>query len=350
MDFRNHKNSVWMYVKKTARILAASLGLLLFCTPAFSQSNYGRVFGGISDQTGGAIVGATVTVLDVARGVPRVLTTDGAGEYSAPSLIPGTYTVRVEASGFRTTERTGILVAVGQDVRVDLSLQPGEQTQTITVSGEAPEINTTNATLGGDIQQNTLNELPINGRSYVKLLAYHPGIVETPGGGSPNWSSNGTRQMAQNWMLDGVDNNDNYAAVGPIIGGSQGFNEVTILPVDSIQEVNVIENPKAEFGWREGAQVNVGLKSGTNNIHGSGYAFGRTGALDARNAFLSPQQPKAFDDLEQFGASIGGPIKKDRLFYFGNYEGQRFTVGSPESTTVPSSLSGAGWVAAFRTR
>ena len=145
------------------------------------------------DQTGGAIAGATVTVTDVARGIARSLTTDSAGEYSASSLLPGTYTVRAEAKGFRTVEHTGILVQVGEDIRVDLTLQAGEQTQTVTVTAEIPQVETTNATLGGAISNETINDLPLNGRDFTALLALRPGVISYPGGGNYSESPNGIR-------------------------------------------------------------------------------------------------------------------------------------------------------------
>ncbi len=131
------------------RVLVAGVGVLLVCLPLFSQGSAGRILGSVTDQSGGVIAGATVTILDVQRGITRTLTTDQAGEYVAPSLLPGTYTVRVEVKGFKTVERQKIALEVGQDIRVDLSPQPGEQTQTITVSEELPMIETTNASLGG---------------------------------------------------------------------------------------------------------------------------------------------------------------------------------------------------------
>jgi hypothetical protein len=322
--------------------------LFLLCRPAFSQVNLGRILGGVTDQSGGAMVGAKVTVVDVARGITRSLITDGAGEYAVPSLTPSTYTVKVEANGFSTIQRTDIVVGVGQDVRVDFTLTPGVQTQSITVSAAIQEINTTNAQLGGTLQTQPLNDLPVNGRSYTKLVTFLPGVVVAPGGYSYTFHSNGNRQESQVWLLDGLDDSSPWAGAGPTVGGAalQG-DEATVLPMDSIQEVNIIENPTAEYGWKPGAQVNVGLKSGTNSIHGTAYAFGRNSAFDARNPFLPPSLGKAEDDLEQFGASIGGPIKRNKIFYFGNYEGQRFTVGNPKTVQNPSSLSGAGAGSSF---
>lgn len=330
---------------RTRTAIMAAVAVLLFSLPGFAQLNLGHIFGGITDQSGGAIVGATVSVIDVERGVTRPLVTDGAGQYSAPSLIPGTYTVRVEAKGFKTIERTDIVLGVGQEVRVDLTLQPGEQTQTVTVTGEAPQVNTANAELGGSIENTQLSELPINGRQYTHLLDYHPGILAKPGAGSQGFLSNGGRPEAQVWMLDGLYNVDIYNASSPVIGGATaaaGPDEATILPVEAIQEVNVIENPTAEYGWKPGAVVNIGLKSGTNSVHGSAFAFGRNDAMDARSAFLKPIQGKAQMELEQYGGSIGGPIKKDKLFYFGSFEAQNYSIGNPVIDQIPTATSGAG--------
>ncbi len=323
-------------------ILAACLCLTLFSLPAFSQLNLGRVLGVVTDQSGGVIAGTTVSVIDVERGVNRPLVSDAAGEFSASSLIPGNYTVRVEAAGFKTIERKDIVVGVGQDVRVDLSLQPGEQNQLVTVTGDAPQINTTNVQLGGILQNEDLNELPINGRQYTHLLEYHPGVLAKPGAGSQGFLSNGGRPEAQVWMLDGLYNVNIYNASSPIIGGataSAGPDQATILPVDAIQEVNVIENPKAEYGWKPGAEINIGLKSGTNTVHGTGFAFGRDAALDARNPYLTSAQGKAAVELEQYGGSIGGPIKKDKLFYFGAYEAQHYSLEVPKIVQIPTTAS-----------
>jgi carboxypeptidase family protein/TonB-dependent receptor-like protein len=328
-------------IRGVSRLLGVTLSLLFFGPPASAQLNLGRILGAVTDQTGGAMAGATVTVLDVARGVSRSLTADSAGEYSASSLTPGMYTVRAEAKGFKAIERQNILLEVGQDLRVDLTLQPGEQTQTVTVTESLPLVQTTNAEVSTTIENQQLNELPLSGRLYTKLLDYTPGMAGRPGGNTPTYATNGTRSQAQDWMIDGVDDFNPFAGSGPLVGANTGNDEVTILPLDAIQEVNVIENPKAEFGWKQGAQVNVGLKSGTNDIHGTAYAFGRDTSLDAQNPYLGTGFPRADDIYELFGASIGGPIKKDKLFYFANYEGLRFTIGSPGTIQMPYSAASA---------
>jgi hypothetical protein len=170
----------------------------------FSQRNTGRILGNVSDQSGGAMVGATVTVKDVQRGVVRTLITDDAGTYVAPDLLPGTYDVRAEAKGFSASDHPGILLEVGRDFRVDVVLQPGEQAQTITVTESLPMVETTNATLGGTVSNEVINDLPMNGRDYKNLLVLIPGVTAYPGGGGFVNSTNGMRGEANVYLVDGV--------------------------------------------------------------------------------------------------------------------------------------------------
>jgi len=253
-------------MQKRVRVLLTTAGALLLCLPAFSQLNSGSLAGDITDQSGAAIVGAKVTVIDVERGVVRPLLSDSAGQYTAPSLTPGKYTVRAEATGFKTAERADIDLGVGQAGRVDLQLQPGAQNQTVTVTGEIQLIDTSNEVISNTVDTLTLSELPISGRLYTKMLDFQPGIIGRPGGNSPNYSANGAGGQGNYWMLDGVENLNIFVNSGPLIGAGTGTDELTLLPVDAVQEVNVMANPPAEFGWFQGAVVNVGLKSGTNTI------------------------------------------------------------------------------------
>src|SRR5437879_4785498 len=167
---------ICLWIRKAAVSLGAALGVLLICLPLFSQGSYGRILGSVTDQSGGVIAGATVTILDVDRGVSRTLTTDDAGEYNAPNLQPGKYTVRAEAKGFRTVERQNVILEVGKEPRVDLTLQPGEQTQTVTVTESIPLVEATNATMGGTLNNADIADLPLNGRDYQHLLALRPGL------------------------------------------------------------------------------------------------------------------------------------------------------------------------------
>jgi hypothetical protein len=285
------RTSFWGLTSRITFLPLATLGVLLFSVPLFSQGNFGRILGTIADQTGGVISGATVSIVDKDRGVARTLTTDDAGEYNAPTLIPGTYMVRVEAKGFKTMERQNVLLEVGKEVRVDLTLQPGEQTQSVTVTEAVPLVETTNATLGGTLNNAQIQDLPLNGRNYQYLLALRPGVMIQPGGGPWTQSTNNVRPDESVWMVDGVLNVSFYDA-RPITGASSFITDAaTILPIDAIQEFNLEENPKAEYGWKPGAVVNVGIRSGTNTLHGAAYAFGRGQSFDARNAFNPGPDP-----------------------------------------------------------
>jgi hypothetical protein len=328
--------------RKGVCVLGAILGVLLFSFPLFSQGNFGRILGAITDQSGGVVSGATVTIIDKDRGVARTLTTDQAGEYNAPTLIPGTYTVRVEVKGFRTIERQNVLLEVGKEVRVDLTVQPGEQTQSVTVTEAIPLVETTNATLGGTLNNTDIKDLPLNGRNYQNLMSLRPGVMVQPGGSAWSQSTNNARPDETGWMMDGVINVSFYDD-RPVGNAPSAFTDAaTIVPIDAIQEFNLEENPKAEYGWKPGAVVNVGIKSGTNTLHGSAYAFGRYDAWDARNVFNpgpvngtclnNPTFPAQCDklptQLKQFGSVVSGPIKKDKLFYLVGYEGLRSLIGN----------------------
>jgi hypothetical protein len=333
---------------RATRMLCLSLGVLLVSVPLFSQGNLGRLTGTITDQSGGVIAGATVTVKDVERGVSRTLTTGDAGEYNAPNLLPGTYAVRAEAKGFKAVERQNILLEVGKEIRVDLPLQPGEVSQTITITEAAPMVETTNATLGGTLSNETINDLPLNGRNYINLLTLRPGMNVYAGGGSFTRSANGTRAEDIGYLIDGLRNDDSFTGSSVLNAAIPAGDSSTSLPIDAIQEFNTEQNPKAEFGWKPGAIVNAGIKSGTNSIHGTAFAFGRDTGLDARNFFDAAPLPKAAIGLEQFGASFGGAVKKDKLFYFVNYEGQRYNVADSLFATPPATvaLPSAGGVSA----
>src|SRR6266567_223454 len=278
--------------RKTAPLLSACLAVLLASVPLFSQGNAGRILGSVTDQSGGVMAGAAVTVTDVERGISRPLTTDQAGEYNAPNLIPGTYTVRAQSSGFRTVERQNILLEVGQEIQVDLKLQPGAMAETITVTEAAPMVETTNATLGGTLSNQTINDLPLNGRNYINLLTLRPGMTVYPGGGGSTRSANGSRTEDIGYLLDGVREDDPYTGSSVLNAAIAAGDSSTSLPIDAIQEFNTEQNPKSEYGWKPGAIVNAGIKSGSNTIHGTAFAFGRYTGLDARNFFNNASKPE----------------------------------------------------------
>ena len=334
---------------QASRFFGFILGIFVFCLPLFSQTTTGRILGTVTDQSGAALPSATVTILDVQRGSTRTLSTDEAGVYLAPDLIPGTYKIRAEAKGFKSVERLNLELEVAKDLRIDFALPPGQVSETIVVNEEAPLLDTTSSTLGGTLSNRQINDLPLNGRNYENLLQLRPGVTRYPGGGFSTTSTNGLRAEDNGYIIDGLFNSEPYSGQGIINGAGIAGDSATILPIDSIQEFNLQENPSAEYGWKPGAVVNVGLKSGTNGLHGTAFIFGRDGAMDARNYFNcannpcavgqspSPKNPRT---LEQFGGSVGGPIIKDKAFFFGAYEGQRYDVGNQfGGVTSPSMVS-----------
>jgi Carboxypeptidase regulatory-like domain/TonB dependent receptor len=331
--FAGHETTV------ATRIVLLVLSLSLMCLPALAQSTAGRVLGSITDQSGAAVAGAAVVVTDVQRGTSRTLTTDATGNYAAPDLIPGTYKIRVEAKGFKAVERPSVTIEVATDVRADFTLQPGNVSEVVTVTEEVPLLNTTSATLGGTLSNEEINDLPLNGRNYENLLQLRPGVMRYPGGGFSTTSTNGLRAEDNAYFVEGLFNSEPFSGQGIINGAGIAGDSATILPIDAIQEFNVQENPPAEYGWKPGAVVNVGLKSGTNAVHGSAFAFGRDGVMDARNYFNQSPAAKNPRTLEQFGGSFGGAIIKDKAFFFGAYEGQRYDVGNSYSVTTPSMMA-----------
>src|SRR5580658_5215911 len=310
------------------RFLGIVTLLLAVSVPVFSQTVTGRLLGTVADQSGAAVAGATVIITDVQRGTSRTVVTDASGNYVAPELQPGTYRVRAEAKGFKTVERPNIPVEVGTDLRVDITLPAGSVSETVVVTDEVPLIDTTSSTLGGTLSNAQINDLPLNGRNYENLLQLRPGVMRYPGGGFSTTSANGLRAEDNAYFVEGLFNSEPYSGQAIINGSGIAGDSATILPIDSIQEFNLQQNPPAEYGWKPGAVVNVGLKSGTNRLHGTAFGFGRDGVMDARNFFNDAPNTKLTRTLEQFGGSLGGPIIKNKAFFFGAYEGQRYNVGN----------------------
>src|ERR1700676_4669922 len=323
------------------RIILFLLALTLMALPAAAQSTAGRVLGSVTDQSGASVAGATVVVTDTQRGASRTLITDASGDYVAPDLAPGTYKIHVEAKGFKSSERPSVTIEVATDVRADFALQPGNVSETVTVSGDIPLLNTTSSTLGGTLSNQEINDLPLNGRNYENLLQLRPGVMRYPGGGFSTTSTNGLRAEDNASFVEGLFNSEPYSGQAIINGAGIAGDSATILPIDAIQEFNVEENPPAEFGWKPGAVVNVGLKSGTNGVHGTAFAFGRDADLfDARNFFNTVPNAKLQRTLEQYGGSVGGAIINNKAFFFGAYEGQIYDVGNSfGGITSPSMVS-----------
>lgn len=331
-----------VYLRKSFGLLALIFGALLLSLPAFPQGNTGRILGAVTDKSGTYIAGASVAVTDVARGVTQNLVTDSDGAYVALNLVAGNFTVRVEVKGFKVFERKNIQVEVGKDVRVDAVLQPGSASETITITEEVPMVDTTSTTLGGTISNTTINEIPLNGRNYQNLLTLRPGTTIYPGGGPWTQTTNGARPEDTSYLVDGLSNDEAFMGFSVTNAAAVAGDAATILPIDAIQEFNTQVNPKAEFGWKPGAITSVGLKSGTNQIHGSAYAFGRSDSFDARNYFNPVGTPKTPVELEQYGATAGGRIIPDKLFWFGGFEFRTYTVGNSIGLNAPTTVTAAG--------
>ncbi len=326
-----------LFSTKYRGVVAVSILMIglafLSCAPLFAQGTTGRILGAVTDQSGGSIAGATVVVTDINRNTPRTLTTDQSGEFNAPNLTPGNYKVHAEAKGFKAFERSGIVLEVGREIRVDLVMQPGEVSQTITVNEDVPQVETTNAELGGTLNSDIVNNLPMNGRNFANLLQLRPGVTIYPGGSGWTQSTNGLRAHDNVYMVDGINSNDPWMAQAVWDSVMASGDTGTLISIDAIDEFKTQENPRAEYGWKPGGVVNVGLKSGTNSFHGTAYAYGREGSWDALNVFDGPPNPVPSISLEQYGGTIGGPIVKDKLFFFATYEAQQYALGSTQIIT-----------------
>ena len=323
-----------------AKVLVLWVGcaILLFTFPLFSQVNTARIVGTVTDQSGGVIANATVVVTNVDTGVARNLVTDDAGEFFAPNLNAGKYSVRVSAPGFQAFERQNMELEVGKDSRIDAQLTPGQITQTVTVSESVLQLDTTSATVTGTLNTATITDMPLNGRNYQNLLQLRPGVTTKPGGGTLTTSTNGLRPEDNNYYVEGLDNDEPFTGQSIINSTLPTGDAATFVPIDAIQEVNLQTNSPAEFGKRPGAVINVGIKSGTNTIHGTAFAFGRTDALDSHEYTFAPSV-KPPSDLEQWGGTVGGPIKKDKLFYFATFERQTYNVGANYPVFAPTSAN-----------
>jgi len=319
------------------------LALALGATTGWAQTFRGTILGTVTDTTGAAVVGAKVTARNVDTGIERTTSTNEYGEFNIPELQIGTYKVTVEKDGFQATVTNDVKVDVASERRVDAALKPGSVNQQVIVSGETlPQVETTSDTLGGTFESKEVLDLPINGGDYTKLLIMVPGAAGEPNGGgdSPGsfglFSTNGNRGRANNFLLDGTDMNDGYRNLPAINQGGVFGTPGTVLPLDSISELKVESNFEAEYGRNSGSVVNIVTKSGTNGIHGSVFEYFRNAVLDARNFFNTSNEPKDAFRNNQFGGALGGPIVKDRTFFYAAYEGQREGLAITSLNVVPT--------------
>src|SRR3984957_1081444 len=316
--------------------------MLLAALNLSAQTFRGTILGTVTDPSGAVLPGAKVTVKNVGTGLERTTDTSADGSYSLPELPIGTYTVTVVLSGFQTSETTGVIVDVASERRVDAKMKPGQISTKVEVSGDVlPPVETTTNNLGGVLTQDEVKDLPVNGRDYTKLIFLNPGVAGSPDqisdspGSYGEFSMNGARRRSNNSLLDGTDMNDGYRN-DPAINEAGVFGTPSaILPIDAIAEVNVISNFEPEYGRNAGAVVNIVSKSGTNQLHGTAGEYFRNDALDARNYFNFSGQPKAQFHNNQYGASLGGPIVKDKTFFYADYEGQQEAVGVVTLGCVP---------------
>jgi outer membrane receptor protein involved in Fe transport len=323
--------------------------VLLTAATMLGQTFRGTILGTVTDATGAFVTGATVTVHNAATGLERTTQTSADGSYSIPELPIGNYEVTITQTGFQKSVTRGVDVNIASQRRVDAQLKPGQVTQTVEVSGEAlPEIETTTDTLGGVITAQVVEDMPVNGRDYTKLIYLNPGVAGSPDqisdspGSFGEFSMNGARGRSNNYLLDGTDMNDGYRN-DPAINQAGVFGTPsTILPIDAVAEVNVLSNFSPEYGRNAGAVVNIVTKSGTNKIHGSAAEYFRNSTLGARNYFNPTTQPKAPFHNNQYGASLGGPIVKDKSFFYIDYEGQQEPVGVVTIASVPTGTAPDG--------
>jgi Carboxypeptidase regulatory-like domain/TonB dependent receptor-like, beta-barrel len=306
-----------------------------------AQTFRGTILGTVSDSTGAVLAGAKVSVRNTATGLERTTQTTADGSYAIPELPIGNYKVTVSQQGFQTWI-TRVDVSVASERRVDAQLKLGAVNEQVEVSAEElPQVETTTDTLGGTLVASEVKDLPVNGRDYTKLIYLNPGITGSPDqvtdspGSYGLFSMNGARGRSNNFLLDGTDMNDGYRNLPAINEPGVFGTPATILPVDAIAELRVLSNFEPEYGRNAGATVNMVTKSGTNNLHGSAIEFFRNNALDARNYFNSKGQPQAPFHNNQFGGSLGGPIIKNKTFFFVDYEGQRERVGVVTLGCVP---------------
>jgi Carboxypeptidase regulatory-like domain/TonB dependent receptor len=325
------------------RVVATAVaGLFIGGTLSFAQVDTGAILGTIRDTSGGLIPGAKITLTSNDTGLVLTTTSASSGEYTFSPVKIGHYSVAAEFKGFQRVEHSNITVEVQQRVVVDLVLPPGQMTQTVQVTGEPPTLQTQDASVGQVIGARSINDLPLNGRNFTFLAQLAAGVTQdqqdTRGmGASGSFSANGSRPAQNNYLLDGIDNNTN------LVDFLNGTSYVVRPAVDAIQEFKVQTNDyNAEFGRAAGAILNATIKSGSNAFHGTLWEFLRNDKFDAANFFENAGGiPKGEYRQNQFGASVGGPIWRNKTFFFADYEGTRIRQAFPSINTVPTALERA---------
>jgi len=331
--------------RQATRVLVALL-CIVSSTLLTAQSTGGRILGRVADPSGAIVVGAKVTLTNEATGVTRDSKTNDGGDYVLLEVQPGQYSIKVEQQGFTTVLRRGVTLEVNQVVTLNLTLQVGQTKEVVEVTSEAPLVDTTSTQLGAVVNDRSISQLPLNARDTYQFLQLQPGVMSTVGSANSvvygndkagAVSVNGGRGRSNNFSVNGGDANDQFV------------NLPTVQPApDSIEEFRVLTNTfDAEYGRNSGSVVNVVTKSGTNDIHGNLYEFFRNTKLNANPYCFTALQGIPCDkpqfNQNQFGGTFGGPIKKDRTFFFTSYEGRRIRQGIPSpAVTVPTSAERPG--------
>src|SRR5271166_4570082 len=322
---------------------------LIASTSLWAQVVGGSIGGTIKDETGAGIPAAQVLLKNSETGAERKLVSDDSGRYSAPSVAVGRYSVTASKENFQSQTKTGVELVVGQAVSVDLTLGLGDVKQTITVVESASPVNLSTQSTSGLVSERQVKDLPLNGRSYDGLMALNPSVVNYTSGrsggvGTSNsslgnmFAVSGRRPQENLYLLNGIEYTG-ASLINITPGGASG----QLLGVDAVREFNVVTDTYGvEYGKRPGGQVSIVTASGTNQLHGSVYEFLRNSDLDARNFFDQGAIPQF--QRNEFGAALGGPIVKDRVFLFGNYEGYRQHLGLSDVTLVPDTEARLGYL------
>ena len=321
--------------------------LLLFGGIAIAQVTTGTIIGTVKDSAGAVLPGVSIKLTNTDTGATRTVIADELGRYNAPQLPLGGYEISAELPGFQTAVRRGVTLTIGREAVVDFALQVGSVAQEVTVNAEAALVSTTNANLSYLVDDKKIRDLPLNGRNYTQLATLQPGVYAIPehlsrndvsGGHGLKMSIGGAQPTQNSFLMDGQDVSD-YS------GQTPGSVAMTNLGIDSIREFTITTNNySTEYGLVTGGVMNVVTNSGTNALHGSGFEFLRNSALDAKNYFDPASQKIPAFKRNQFGGVIGGPIKKDKLFFLATYEGLRERLGLTYNTPVPTARAHQGYL------
>jgi hypothetical protein len=317
-------------VSLSRRLLLLAVVLAIDVRPLGAQVAAGELTGVVKDQAGAVVAGATVTVTNVGTNRQRVAVSTGDGVYTAPGLLSGEYRVDVELAGFKPLRRAGIRISTGEKARIDFTLTIGDVREQVAVTADSPMLRVETASLGTVVEHEQVVQLPLNGRSFITLASLAPGVALPPSSSFPR--INGGRPRTNEYLFDGI------SVLQPEPG------QVAFFPVvDAIQEFKIESNsPAAEFGRFNGGVINLTTRGGTNEFHGVGFEFFRNEALNARNFFQSTNPVKPDYRRNQFGGTFGGPLVRDRTFFFADYQGQRQAIARTATSTLPTLLQRQG--------